>query len=174
EAASRKASAPQTAPSAEMGSEDVTQVAETSTEQAFEQAAAESPMASTQTQQMAAVGATQAMGEATMQQTMQQEAPLAQSGKVDFDVTGTFADQTVQIKLDAGDPVSEAEFHRAYGLYDEAALLLKQALQKDPSRNDARVKLAEIYFEASKANEFVETAKELKGQLPEAEWQKIA
>src|SRR3546814_10455796 len=39
---------------------------------------------------------------------------------VDFDLTGQFAAQTVQIDLDANDPVSEADFHLAYGLYDEA------------------------------------------------------
>ncbi len=109
-------------------------------------------------------------------QTQAQEATAAHTGapKVDFDVSGTYATDTVQINLDAGDPVSEAEFHRAYGLYDEAALLLKQALQKDPKRTDVRVKLAEIYFETNKAAEFVEIAKQLKGQLPDAEWQKIA
>lgn len=111
----------------------------------------------------------------TMQQTQAHEPALAQSGgKLDFDVTGNFSSETVQINLEAGDPVSEAEFHRAYGLYDEAALLLKQALQKDPKRTDARVKLAEIYFEASRQKEFVDVARELKGQLPAEEWQKIA
>ncbi|MBI3171789.1 MAG: tetratricopeptide repeat protein [Hydrocarboniphaga effusa] len=115
----------------------------------------------------------QTLGQA---QTQTQEATAAHTGapKVDFDVSGTYATDTVQINLDAGDPVSEAEFHRAYGLYDEAALLLKQALQKDPKRTDVRVKLAEIYFETNKAAEFVEIAKKLKGQLPDAEWQKIA
>lgn len=112
----------------------------------------------------------------TLAQTHAHEAAAAQTaaGKVDFDVSGTYATETVQINLDAGDPVSEAEFHRAYGLYDEAALLLKQALQKDPARTDVRGKLAEIYFEANKSAEFVELAKQLKGQLPDAEWQKIA
>lgn len=111
----------------------------------------------------------------TMQQTQAHEPALAQSGgKLDFDVTGNFSSETVQINLEAGDPVSEAEFHRAYGLYDEAALLLKQALQKDPKRTDARVKLAEIYFEASRQKEFIDVARELKGQLPAEEWQKIA
>ena len=126
------------------------------------------------------LAATVAMGSDTMQQTMQQtqvqEPPQAQTGgrAVDFDVTSNFASETVQINLDAGDPLSEAEFHRAYGLYDEAALMLKQALAKDPNRTDAKIKLAEIYFEAGKANEFVEVAKELKGQLPPDKWQPIA
>jgi pilus assembly protein FimV len=178
--ASRKAE--QVAPALLTGADDVTQVADSGTEQAFQEVAAEpAPV------QQPAFAATQAMPppvaqtmqqtmQQTLQQTMAQEPPQAQTGpgKVDFDVTGNFASETVQINLDAGDPVSEAEFHRAYGLYDEAALLLKQALEKDPKRTDARVKLAEIYFEASKKAEFVDTAKALKGQLPDAEWQKIA
>ncbi len=112
----------------------------------------------------------------SMDQTMRQEASAGVSAAraVDFDVTGQYASETVQINLDAGDPVSEAEFHRAYGLYDEAALLLKQALVKDPQRTEARVKLAEIYFEASKPTEFIAVATELKSQLPDAEWQKVA
>jgi FimV-like protein len=147
----------------------------------------EQDMAATATQAMVAQTQQQTMQQTLQQthvqtqaqphaQTQAQEPAAAKTGapKVDFDVSGTYATETVQINLDAGDPVSEAEFHRAYGLYDEAALLLKQALQKDPARTDARVKLAEIYFEANKANEFVDTAKQLKGQLPDAEWQKIA
>jgi pilus assembly protein FimV len=188
--ASRKE--PTTAPAVGAGGDmDVTAVAEApSMQAALDEAAAEPTAVMPPPRAPAAapaptLGATQAMAtqtlagqtlQQTLQQTQVQEPSAARTGgpKVDFDVTGNFASETVQINLDAGDPVSEAEFHRAYGLYDEAALLLKQALQKDPKRTDARVKLAEIYFEASKANEFVETAKELKGQLPDPEWQKIA
>ncbi|MGH8447364.1 MAG: FimV/HubP family polar landmark protein, partial [Solimonas sp.] len=93
---------------------------------------------------------------------------------VDFDLTGQFATQTVQIDLDANDPVSEADFHLAYGLYDEAALLLKQAAAKDPRRTDIGIKLAETYFAAGKVPEFEQTALELKDRLPVSEWQKLA
>jgi pilus assembly protein FimV len=133
---------------------------------------------------IAGMGASQSRTEAAQAQTQAEtqahtlamEASAAQTGgsKVDFDVTGQFASETVQINLDAGDPLSEAEFHRAYGLYDEAALLLKQALQKNPEHNEARIKLAEIYFEAGKTPEFMEVARELKQKLPAAQWQPIA
>ena len=162
-----------------IGSEDVTQVAGEPATPSMQAALDSSGEEPTQVSGPK-LAATVAMGSDTMQQTMQQtqvqEPPQAATGGrgVDFDVTSNFASETVQINLDAGDPLSEAEFHRAYGLYDEAALMLKQALQKDPNRTDARVKLAEIYFEAGKANEFVETAKELKGQLPPDKWQPIA
>lgn len=94
--------------------------------------------------------------------------------QVDFDVTAQFAADTLQINLDSNDPLSEADFHLAYGLYDEAALLLKQAAEKNPGRTELRVKLAETYFAAGKPVEFQETAEALKPQLSSPEWQKLA
>lgn len=101
-------------------------------------------------------------------------APAADSEAVDFDLTGQFESQTVQINLDANDPVSEADFHLAYGLYDEAALLLKQAADKEPNRADIRMKLAETYFAAGKPTEFQECAAAAKPMLSAADWQKLA
>ena len=88
--------------------------------------------------------------------------PRSKSGNVDFDVTGSSRTETVQINLDANDPMSEADFHLAYGLYDEAALLLKQAADKNPERKELRVKLAETYFAAGKPVEFEQVAEALK------------
>jgi pilus assembly protein FimV len=93
---------------------------------------------------------------------------------VDFDITGKFEAETLKVDLDTNDPVSEADFHLAYGLYDEAALLLESAAEKNPGRTDIRIKLAETYFRASKPHEFEEVAQSLKPQLDAAEWQKIA
>lgn len=95
------------------------------------------------------------------------------SDEVDFDVTAQFQADTMQINLDANDPVSEADFHLAYGLYDEAALLLQQAQEREPGRQDIKIKLAETYFAGGKTEEFLDAARNLKGELPEAEWQKI-
>lgn len=100
--------------------------------------------------------------------------PAAPEEHVDFDLTGQFESQTVSIDLDANDPVSEADFHLAYGLYDEAALLLKQAAAKEPQRSDIRLKLAETYFAAGKVAEFQSTAEALKAQLAPGDWQKLA
>ncbi|MDI3258275.1 MAG: FimV/HubP family polar landmark protein [Sinobacteraceae bacterium] len=93
---------------------------------------------------------------------------------LDFDLTSQFEAQTVAIDLGANDPLSEADFHLAYGLYDEAATLLKQALAKEPQRTDLRQKLAETYFAAGKPVEFQETAEALHGQLPAPDWEKLA
>ncbi|TAM29792.1 MAG: hypothetical protein EPN60_05995 [Nevskiaceae bacterium] len=94
--------------------------------------------------------------------------------KTDFDMTTQLQAETLHIDLDANDPISEADFHLAYGLYDEAILLLKQALGKTPARDDLRVKLAETYFAAGKPMEFQALAEELKPRLSAAEWSKIA
>jgi len=95
-------------------------------------------------------------------------------GDVDFDLTSQFEAQTLSVNLDANDPLSEADFHLAYGLYDEAASLLKQALVKEPQRQDLRLKLAETYFAGGKPMEFQETAEALHGEMSPTEWQKIA
>jgi len=102
---------------------------------------------------------------------------LSDGGKpqnLDFDLTGQFESQTMQINLDTNDPLSEADFHLAYGLFDEAALLLKQAIGKEPSRADLQIKLAETYFAAGKAAEFEATAGALRPLISGTEWQKIA
>lgn len=101
--------------------------------------------------------------------------PSAVSGGVeDFDKTTQVQVDTLHINLGDNDPLSEADFHLAYGLYDEAILLLKTATQQQPQRTDLQVKLAETYFAAGRPMEFQETAEELKDKLGSAEWSKIA
>lgn len=82
--------------------------------------------------------------------------------------------ETVSLELNE-DPVSEADFHLAYGLYDEAALLLNQAIENDPERIELREKLAETYFAAGNSDQFQATAQGLKDRgAPDAVWQKVA
>lgn len=50
------------------------------------------------------------------------------------------------VELDQADVVAEADFHMAYGLYDQAAELLSRALRDSPDRRDLRLKLLEVYF----------------------------
>ena len=115
-----------------------------------------------------------ALSASVFDQTSQTKAAPVGGGDVDFDLTSQFEAQTLSINLDANDPLSEADFHLAYGLYDEAASLLKQALVKEPQRQDLRQKLAETYFAGGKPLEFQETAEALHGQISPTEWQKIA
>ncbi|MDB5975251.1 MAG: hypothetical protein JWR07_2011 [Nevskia sp.] len=110
----------------------------------------------------------------SFEKTAQTKAASVGGGDVDFDLTSQFEAQTLSINLDANDPLSEADFHLAYGLYDEAASLLKQALVKEPQRQDLRLKLAETYFAGGKPMEFQETAESLHNQISVSDWQKIA
>ncbi|MGH8252049.1 MAG: type IV pilus assembly protein FimV, partial [Steroidobacteraceae bacterium] len=52
------------------------------------------------------------------------------------------------LDLDQADPLAEADFHMAYGLYDQAVDLVRMALRNSPDRNDLKLKLAEIHFVA--------------------------
>lgn len=82
--------------------------------------------------------------------------------------------ETVSLELNE-DPLSEADFQLAYGLYDEAALLLNRAIENDPERLELHEKLAETHFAASDAEQFKQAAQSLKDKNPDAEtWQRIA
>ena len=89
-------------------------------------------------------------------------------------------DQTVsgetQVNLEGADPLAEADFHMAYGLYDQAADLVQKALDKNPERHEFRNKLAEIFFVWGNKDSFLETAQYLHDNQQEmavGEWDKI-
>jgi pilus assembly protein FimV len=59
------------------------------------------------------------------------------------------------------DTIAEADVYIAYGLYDQAEELLKEALATDGHRDDYRVKLLEAYFGAQNKDAFEVLAEEL-------------
>jgi len=78
------------------------------------------------------------------------------------------------LDLDQADPLAEADFHMAYGLYDQAVDLVRMALQKEPTRNDLKLKLAEIHFVAGDTNQFLTVARDLKKSLGAGgDWDRI-
>ncbi|MBS0614512.1 MAG: hypothetical protein JSS24_15170, partial [Proteobacteria bacterium] len=80
------------------------------------------------------------------------------------------------INLDQGDPLAEADFHMAYGLYDQAADLVRIALEREPERRDLKLKLLEIYFVWGNKDLFLQSAKDLyasRDKAPAGEWDKI-
>ncbi len=90
------------------------------------------------------------------------------------------ADQTLSgetaINLDQGDPLAEADFHMAYGLYDQAADLVRIAIQREPARRDLKLKLLEVFFVWGNKEQFLTTARELadaRTDAPAGEWEKI-
>jgi len=92
----------------------------------------------------------------------------------------TRADQTISgetaINLDQGDPLAEADFHMAYGLYDQAADLVRIAIQREPARRDLKLKLLEVFFVWGNKEQFLTAARELaasRDDAPAGEWDKI-
>ncbi len=87
----------------------------------------------------------------------------------------TFSSETA-INLDQSDPIAEADFHMAYGLYDQAADLINGAIEADPQRQDLLSKLCEIYFVWGNRDAFIDAASRLKSVVAggeSAEWDKI-
>jgi pilus assembly protein FimV len=87
----------------------------------------------------------------------------------------TMSSQTV-INLDQADPVAEADFHMAYGLYDQAAELVQKALDAAPDRRDLKLKLLEVFFVWGNKDSFLKAAQSLRkelGQKPDADWDKV-
>src|SRR5207237_8312715 len=80
------------------------------------------------------------------------------------------------INLDKGDPLAEADFHMAYGLYDQAADLIRIAINREPNRRDLKLKLLEVFFVWGNKEQFLQAARELASTRAEAapgEWEKI-
>jgi pilus assembly protein FimV len=78
--------------------------------------------------------------------------------------------------LESGDPLAEADFHMAYGLYDQAADLVQLAMKREPLRRDLKLKLLEIYFVWGNKDKFLELARELhstRSGAPAGEWDKV-
>ena len=87
----------------------------------------------------------------------------------------TFSSDTA-VNLDQTDPIAEADFHMAYGLYDQAADLINGALESDPDDSALMSKLCEIYFVWGNRDAFVDAASRLKsavGDGESSEWDKI-
>jgi pilus assembly protein FimV len=100
--------------------------------------------------------------------------PVAATGQhvtIDEGVAGE-----VPVALDQGDPLAEADFHMAYGLYDQAAELVQGAIAREPQRRDLKLKLLEVFFVWGNKERFLQSAHELadtREQGPPGEWEKI-
>ncbi len=110
-------------------------------------------------------------GEFEQPRGMASAGPVAKSVAADE----TFSGET-GINLDQGDPLAEADFHMAYGLYDQAADLVRLAAAREPERRDLKLKLAEVFFVWGNRDEFLASARELykrSGESAPGEWDKI-
>jgi len=100
-----------------------------------------------------------------------QDIPLAPTVRTDETISSETA-----VNLDQGDPLAEADFHMAYGLYDQAADLVRIAIQREPDRRDLKLKLLEVFFVWGNKEQFLTSARELSDSRSESgvgEWEKI-
>jgi pilus assembly protein FimV len=102
-------------------------------------------------------------------------APVAAAAAASPRLDETMSSDT-QVRFDQQDALAEADFHMAYGLYDQAADLVKIAIDREPARRDLKLKLLEIYFVWGNKDLFLDTARELHGSRAQAapgEWDKV-
>ncbi len=104
-----------------------------------------------------------------------QTATLPGADSLDMDPGATLSGDT-GANLDNADPLAEADFHMAYGLYDQAADLVRGATVREPQRLDLKLKLVEVFFVWGNRNEFVRLAKQIhdSGEAKgTGDWEKI-
>jgi pilus assembly protein FimV len=100
-----------------------------------------------------------------------QDIPLTPTVRTDETISSETA-----VNLDQGDALAEADFHMAYGLYDQAADLVRIAIQREPERRDLKLKLLEVFFVWGNKDQFLTMASELadsRAESPPGEWEKI-
>ena len=75
------------------------------------------------------------------------------------------------------DPLAEADVYLAYGRFQQAEDLIKDALEKDAEREDLNLKLLEIYLAGRNKSSFDEHAQGILARLENSEdplWEKVA
>jgi len=73
----------------------------------------------------------------------------------DIDLFAADSNEAEAVQPQTGDIVAEADIYVAYGRYDQAASLLKTAINQDPDNADLQVKLADIYLDTRDRDSFV-------------------
>jgi len=73
------------------------------------------------------------------------------------------------------DVLDEADVYISYGLHQQAQDLLTEAIEKEPSNNDYKLKLAEVYYSQKDQQGFEQYAEKIKGDVGESssQWQNI-
>jgi pilus assembly protein FimV len=94
-------------------------------------------------------------------------APAKDSTQSDSSLFTDFAVSDMgAIQNDAeADPVAEADVYLAYGRYQQAEELIRNALERTPRRNDLRIKLLEVLFAARNVHGFDTEAEGLMASL---------
>lgn len=84
------------------------------------------------------------------------------------------APMSVAAALDDVDPISEADLFLNFGRDAQAEEILKDALSKNPSNNQVKLKLLSIYASRKDNNTFSKYAKEVQDSGDAAAWERVA
>jgi pilus assembly protein FimV len=105
-----------------------------------------------------------------------QIAPTMSAAPETADTTADTTAMAAAPAADDVDPVAEAEVYIAYGRDGQAEEILKEAMSRDPAREDVQVKLAEVYAARKDAAAFGTVAESMNGLTGGAgdNWMKVA
>jgi len=104
------------------------------------------------------------------------DATMVLDSAKDTVITEAGASTADQEEAPRDDVIAEADVYLAYGIYQQAEELLRQAIADNPDRDDYRVKLAETYYAGKNAEAFVEVASEIKQRAASDDapaWKKV-
>lgn len=71
------------------------------------------------------------------------------------DLSETISLEPSAVEQETDDALAEAEIYVAYGRYEQAAQMLKNAISKEPARTDLRTKLLGVYLETRDREKFI-------------------
>lgn len=91
----------------------------------------------------------------------------------DFAISGV---ENLQSEVGEADPLTEADVFMAYGRFEPAETMIKEAIEQEPGRVDLRVKLLEIFYAAKNSEAFATSASDLYDSIGESDpnWNKVA
>lgn len=92
----------------------------------------------------------------------------------DFSISGM--DSAIESEVSEADPLTEADVFLAYGRYQPAENMIKEAIESEPERLDLKIKLLEIYYAARNGEAFEREAQVVHGLMEDHSdpaWQKV-
>lgn len=104
----------------------------------------------------------------------QQPASSGESYISDFAISSM---DSIQSEVSEADPLTEADVFLAYGRFQPAEAMIKEAIENEPGRMDLKAKLLEIYHAARNAEVFQKEAQALYDSLEDKSdpvWAKVA
>ncbi len=122
----------------------------------------------------------EAPGDATVQLSRGEAAPYVAGDEGETGGAAGLKEEAGQegdLEVEVQDPVSEVDFHLAYGLYDEALGIVDRAIEREPTRRDFKLKKLEVLFAAGRSAAFLEGARALADEprgRSDSNWDKVA